>query len=222
LGLFGPHLYLAHGGFPNEEELTWIKAFDVKVAHCPAAAMKGAWGIIENGMIPRMIADGVCVSLGTDTNGAAGSLDMFRQMFLAAIAHRETHEDPALIGTYKALEMATIDGARACLWDSDIGSLEAGKCADVIVVSTDGPEWSHAGRDVVRKIVYSANGSSVDTVIIDGKIVMRDREILTIDEKRLRRDVATEGCRWMEAAGCSVHAEWAETGGPRHTTPAGA
>ena len=172
--------------------------------------MKGAWGIIENGMIPRMIKEGVCVSLGTDTNGAAGSLDMFRQLFLVAIAHRESHGDPTLIGPYKALEMATIDGARARLWDSDIGSLQPGKCADIVIVATGGPEWQHAGRDIVRKIVYCATGSSVETVIIDGKIVMRDREILTLDEERLKHDVAEAGQLWMEKAGYSVSAAWPE------------
>lgn len=208
LGLFSRRLYVAHGGFPSREEAEWIRDHDVKVAHCPVAALKGAWGIIDNGMIPQMMRAGVCISLGTDTNGAAGSLDMFRQMLFAAISHRDRHKDPALIGPYKALEMATIDGARACLWEEDIGSLEVGKKADVIIVSTDEPEWTHPGRDVVRRLVYSASGKCVDTVIIDGRVVMKGREMLTVDEARLKHEVGAAGRDWLAAAGLSVTCKW--------------
>jgi 5-methylthioadenosine/S-adenosylhomocysteine deaminase len=213
LELFSPRLYLAHGGFPDDEEAHWIKAHDVKIAHCPIAGMKGAWGIMENGMITKMLANGVCIGLGTDTNGAAGSLDMFREMLFAAIGHRESHRDPALVGPYKALEMATIDGARACLWERDIGSLEAGKKADIIIVATDGPEWTHPGRDLVRKLVYCASGHSVDTVVIDGRVVMKNREILTVDEEAVKREVDEAGRAWLAKTGMAVACPWPRSGG---------
>ena len=94
--------------------------------------MRGAWGIIINKMIPYMMEQGITVSIGTDTNGAAGSLDMFKVMYVGATVHRDMFDDPALIGAYKAFEMATIDGARACLWEDDIGSIESGKKADIV------------------------------------------------------------------------------------------
>jgi len=195
-------------GYPNEREVGWLIENDVKVAHCPSAAMMGAWGIIVNKMIPYMIDQGVTVSLGSDTNGAAGSLDMFRVMYVGASLHRDMFDDPTLIGAYKVLEMATIEGARACLWDDQIGSLEIGKKADVVLVDMTPMEWSHPGRDPIRSLVFSANGGMVDTVIIDGRVIMRDRTILTVDEGKIRRDVTAAGAAWMGRADIKVDNRW--------------
>jgi len=208
LGLFGPNLYTVHMGYPNDREVEWLVEHDVKVAHCPSAAMMGAWGIIPNRMIPTMMQRGVTVSLGSDTNGAAGSLDMVRVMYVAASIHRDMFEDPTLVGAYKALEMATIDGARACLWDDAIGSLEPGKCADIALFDMTGPEWTHPGRTPVRSLVFSASGAHADTVIIDGRIVMRNREVLTIDEEAVKADVRAAGRDWMNRAGVGVDCKW--------------
>lgn len=208
LGLFAPNLYCVHMGYPNEREIGWLKEHDVKVAHCPSAAMMGAWGIIINKMIPTMMERGITVSLGSDTNGAAGSLDMIRVMYVAASIHRDMFDDPTLIGAYKALEMATVDGARACLWDDAIGSLEVGKKADVILVDRSAIEWTHPGRDPVRSLVFSANGSSVDTVIIDGRMIMRNRTLLTVDEELVVRQVREAGRSWMARAGVSHQPKW--------------
>jgi cytosine/adenosine deaminase-related metal-dependent hydrolase len=208
LGLFGPNLYCVHMGYPNEREVDWLVEHDVKVAHCPSAAMMGAWGILVNKMIPYMIDKGVTVSLGSDTNGAAGSLDMFRVMYVGATMHRDLFDDPTLIGAYKALEMATIEGARACLWENDIGSLETGKKADIVLVDMTPIEWSHPGRDPIRSLVYSANGSMVDTVIIDGRVIMRDRVILTVDADKIRHDVIAAGEAWMDRADIAVDLRW--------------
>jgi cytosine/adenosine deaminase-related metal-dependent hydrolase len=150
----------------------------------------------------------VTVSLGSDTNGAAGSLDMVRVMYVAASIHRDMFDDPTLIGAYKALEMATIDGARACLWDDAIGSLEPGKRADIAMFDMTGPEWTHPGRTPVRSLVFSASGAHADTVIIDGHIVMRNREVLTMDEEAVKSSVREAGRDWMERAGVSVDCKW--------------
>ena len=208
LGLFGPNLYTVHMGYPNTREVGWLKEHDVKVAHCPSAAMMGAWGIIINKMIPYMIDQGITVSIGSDTNGAAGSLDMFKVMYVGASVHRDMFDDPTMMGAYKVLEMATVDGARACLWDDQIGSLEPGKKADIILVDRSSIEWTHPGRDPIRSLVYSANGTSVDTVIIDGQVVMKNREVLTVDEEKLKRDVVTAGAAWMRRADLAVEPRW--------------
>lgn len=208
LGLFGPNLYCVHMGYPNEREVGWLVEHDVKVAHCPSAAMRGAWGVIANRMMPYMAGRGVCISIGSDTNGAAGSLDMFRVLYVGATVHRDMYDDPTLWGAYKVFEMATIDGARACLWDADIGSLEAGKKADVVLVDRSAIEWKHPGRDPIRSLVYSGNGSHVDTVIIDGRMVMRKREVLTVDEERIKRDVERAGQSWLRKAGRRVQTPW--------------
>lgn len=208
LGLFRPNLYCVHMGFPNEREVDLLVRHGVKVTHCPSAAMVGAWGVIGNKMIPYMIEKGVPVSIGTDTAGAAGSLDMFRVMYVFATVHRDPHNDPTLIGAYKALEHATIVGAKACLWDDEIGSLEPGKKADLLLVDRSAPEWQHPGRDVVRSLVYSANGSHVDTVIIDGKIVMRHRALTMIDEGWATGKIRASAAAVRERGGFPVRTAW--------------
>lgn len=207
LGLFGPNLYLVHMGYPNEREIGWLREHDVKVAHCPSASMHGAYGVVGNRMMKRMIELGMTVSLGTDSATAGRFLDMVRVMYLAACAHRDQFADATIMGAYKALEMATIDGARACLWDDAIGSLEAGKRADIVVVGMDELRW-HPNLDPVRSLVYAADGDDVETVIIDGRIVMRDRVILTVDEERLKRDVIRAGKAWIERAGMRLEMPW--------------
>lgn len=210
LGLFGPNLYCVHMGYPNEREIGWLKQHDVKVAHCPTAAMKGAWGVFPNKMIPTMLREGISMSIGTDTNGAAGSLDMIRVMYATAIAHRDMFDDPTLIGPYRALELATRDGARACLWDDQIGSLEVGKKADLIIIDTESLEWTYPGRDKVRSLVYGGHAGMVDTSIVDGRILMKGRELMTVDEDWLRYEVRRAGESWMRKANVGVRCDWPE------------
>ena len=122
---------------------------------------------------------------------------------------KDAYADASLWGAYKALEMATIDGARACLWDDEIGSLEAGKLADVILVDMQGSEFTfHPGRQPVHALVYSATGRSVDTVIIDGRIVMRHRVMLTVDEQALRHDLAAANKAWRARADLDIPVPW--------------
>jgi len=207
LGLFGPNLYLVHMGFPDDREVELLKRHDCKVAHCPSASMLGAYGVIYNRQIPRMINAGITVALGTDSASAGGYLDMVRVMYLGACVHKDAYADATLMGAYKALEMATIDGARACLWEDEIGSLEAGKRADITLVDMSGIEW-HPGRHPVTNLVYSATGRSVDTVIIDGHIVMRKRVLLTVDEERLKHQLVEASGAWRQRAGVSIPSPW--------------
>ena len=151
--------------------------------------MHGSYGVIANRMMPRMIEAGLSVSLGTDSATAGRFLDMVRVMYLAACAHKDAYADPLKVGAYKALEMATIDGARACLWDDEIGSLEPGKKADLVIIDMEGLHWAPP-IDPINSLVYAANGSDVETVVIDGRIVMKDKVLTTVDERFLRRGVA--------------------------------
>jgi 5-methylthioadenosine/S-adenosylhomocysteine deaminase len=207
LGLFGPNLYLVHMGYPNEREIGWLKEHDVKIAHCPSASMHGAYGVVGNQMMKRMIDLGLTISLGTDSATAGRFLDMVRVMYLAACAHRDQFADATIMGAYKAIEMATIDGARACLWDDQIGSLEAGKRADIVIVGMDALRW-HPNLDPVRSLVYAADGDDVETVIIDGRVVMRDRVILTVDEEKVKRDVIRAGKAWIARADMRLEIPW--------------
>lgn len=207
VGLFGPNLYLVHMGYPNEREIGWLKQHDVKIAHCPSASMHGAYGVIGQRMMKRMIEMGLTISLGTDSATAGRYLDMVRVMYLAACAHRDQFADATIMGAYKALEMATIQGAKALLWDKEIGSLEAGKRADVIVVDMSGLRW-HPNLDPVRSLIYAADGDDVQTVVIDGRVVMKDRVVLTVDEEKVTRDVIAAGKAWIGRAGMSLDIPW--------------
>jgi len=207
LGLFGPNLYLVHMGYPNDREIGWLKESGVKIAHCPSASMHGAYGVVGNRMIKRMIDLGLTISLGTDSATAGRFLDMVRVMYLAACAHRDQFADATIMGAYKALEMATIEGARACLWDDQIGSLEAGKRADVVIIGMDELRW-HPNLDPVRSLIYAADGDDVETVIIDGRVVMKDRVVLTVDEEKVTRDVIAAGKAWIGRAGMRLDLPW--------------
>lgn len=200
LGLMGPNLYAVHMGFLEDDEIADVAASGLKIAHCPIAALAGAWGIVERGRIPELMERGVTVAIGSDTNFGSGTLDMFRQMFVCAVGHRESHGNPRLIGADKALAMATCEAAKAMMWDDEIGSLEVGKKADLIVVDTRRLEWHYPGRDIARSIVYSGARGDVESVMIDGQWVMRERKILTIDEDDLVRRMRKAGAAWKAKA----------------------
>lgn len=207
LGIFGPNLYLIHMGFAEEADLPRLKEADVKTCHCPTASMFGGYGAIQNKMIPRLLDTGLTVALGTDSATAGGHLDMVRVMYQAACAHRDAYADATIMGAHKALEMATLHGARGALWDDAIGSLEPGKLADLILVAMNGIEW-HPAREPISNLIYSATGNSVDTVIIDGRIVMRRRVVLTVDEEHLKHALAKASKAWRERAGLKLTPRW--------------
>lgn len=207
LDMLRPNLYLVHMGWVTDEEISWLAEHDVKVAHCPSASMHGAYGNISRGTFPKMHRAGVNISLGTDSVTAGRTLDMFRVMYLAACAHKDATLDPHAFGAYAALEMATIKGARAILWDDAIGSLEADKKADLIIVDTRSPCWHPLG-DPVRTLVYSGGGDSVRTVLIDGRVVMRDRVFPNIDIPSLIKETERRSRRILQAANIAVTSPW--------------
>ncbi len=207
LGLFDRNLYLVHMGYPNQAEVQLLARHGCKVIHCPTASMLGAYGVIQNGMMPKMADAGVCIGLGSDSATAGGTLDMVRVMYAGACAHKDRYTDATLWGAYKAVEMATIDCARACLWDDEIGSLEAGKKADLIVVPMEGLTW-HPGRDPVPAFVYSNTGNSVDTVIVDGRILMRGRRLVTVDETSVAGALAEASKDWRRRTGVEFRPPW--------------
>jgi len=189
LGVLGPHWLLIHMGWITEKEVKILKEKNVKVAHVPGASMKGAYGSIAFGKFPELIANGVTVCLGCDSCAANNSLDMFRAMYLAATAHKEVRYDPDLILPEEALQMATIEGAKAVAMEDKIGSIEKGKKADLIIVDPNSSNWvpNHEFA-LVPNIVYSGDGRDVETVIIDGRIVMEGRRMLTVDENKILED----------------------------------
>jgi len=209
LGILGPNWLLTHMAVLSEKELDMLKERHVKVCHNPGASMHGAYGACIVGKFPEMVAKGITVVLGTDSSAANNSLDMFRAMYQVATAHKEIRLIPDLILPEKALEMATIDGARALMWDDEIGSLEKGKKADVIIIDSCRPNWIPMHDfSIVPNLVYSGSGDDVETVIIDGRIVMENRIFKTIEPKDVLEEAQKCSEKIVSSLGYTINPRW--------------
>ena len=209
LGLLDRNLFAVHMGAVNEAEVDVVAANRVSVGHCASASMFGAFGCIAHGKIPELAQAGVTMAIGTDAASISRFLDLIREMYVVATAHKDVKLDAEVMGAHKAFEMATIDGAKALMWDDEIGSLEVGKRADVVLIGMDGLEWyPRPMHNPVANLVYSSAGHAVQTVIIDGKIVMRDRKLLTIDEAALKLRTQGEAVAAAQAAGIHEDLRW--------------
>lgn len=186
LGVLGPNWLLVHMTVPDERDLELLKERDTKVAHNPGASMHSTYGASSLGKFPEMLERGITVGLGCDSTAANNSLDMFRAMYQAATVHKEARLQADLVRPEKALEMATIDGARALGWEAEIGSLEPGKKADLIVLETRRTNWVPIHDfSIVANLVYAGEGADVETVLIDGRVVMENRGLTTINVEKV-------------------------------------
>jgi 5-methylthioadenosine/S-adenosylhomocysteine deaminase len=190
LGLTGRHVALAHCVHLSDEEIEILKTTQTNVAHCPSSNLKLGSGIAP---IVKLLEQGVSVSLGADGAACNNRLDMFTEMRTAALLQKALH-GPEVLPATRALRMATIDGAKALGLDAEVGSLEVGKRADVAAVRLDGLH-STPVEDVVSAVVYSAQPDDVDTVVIDGEVVLRDRKLLKLDESDIRVTAKSEAER---------------------------
>lgn len=181
LGLAGRHVALAHCVHVSEEELEILKATQTNVVHCPSSNLKLGSGIAP---IKKMLDQGVSVSLGADGAACNNRLDMFTEMRTAALLQKVLH-GPEALPAKRVLRMATIDGAKAMGLESEIGSLERGKRADLTVLRLNALHSTPVPADLVSAIVYSAQPSDIETVLIDGRVMLRDRKLFTIDEAAL-------------------------------------
>ncbi|MEM3420989.1 MAG: amidohydrolase family protein [Candidatus Hadarchaeum sp.] len=181
IGFLGPEVLAAHCIWVTDKEIKLLKDNGVKPVHNPTSNMKMGSGIAP---VPEMLASGIPVALGTDGAASNNSLDMFKEMKLASLLAKARRLDPTVLPAMKALEMATINGAAALGLQAELGSLEVGKKADLIIVDLRKPHLSPM-HDIVSHLVYSASGSDVDTVIVDGKILMEKGEVLTLDEEKV-------------------------------------
>src|SRR6201998_247844 len=179
IGRLGPDGVAAHCIFVDAADRKMLAEKGVGCVHNPSSNMMIASGVAP---VPEMRAAGVAVGLGTD--GPAGSnndLDLMEEIDLAAKLAKISKMDPLALNAKSVVEMATIDGARALHMEKEIGSLEAGKKADVIVISLDGPN-AVPMYDVYAQIAYSLKASDVETVVIGGRVVMKHHTLLTVDE----------------------------------------
>jgi 5-methylthioadenosine/S-adenosylhomocysteine deaminase len=176
LGLLSDRTLLAHGVDLNGEEIGLLTATGTKVAHNPKSNMKLASGVAP---IPAMLSAGVIVGLGTDGAASNNSLNMFTEMAGASLLHKVSGMDPTALSAQSALDMATVNGA-ACLRWPDIGRLEPGCRADLVALSLDEPNMVPL-HNPVSQSVYAANGGEVVLTMIEGKVLYRQGEYLSID-----------------------------------------
>jgi 5-methylthioadenosine/S-adenosylhomocysteine deaminase len=184
IGFWGPRTIVKHGVWVDAADIKLLQSHQVAVAHNPESNMKLASGIAP---VPAYLAAGVTVGLGTDGAASNNDLDMFEAMRFAALLHKVKTGDPQTIPAATALEMATIQGARALGLERQIGSLEAGKRADLAIVSTSNARLTPM-YDPVSHLVYAAHGDDVRTVMVNGRVLMRDRKMLTLDEAAVLAD----------------------------------
>ena len=188
LGVLGPHLLLAHCVWIGHRDIELLRATDTRVAYNSVSNQYLADGVAP---IPEMLERGVCVSIGPDGAASNNNLSMFETMKSAILMQRANRLEMTNLNAERALEMAMLDGARAIGMESEIGSLEAGKCADLVVLDLERAEMTPT-LGTISNIVYAASPQTVDSVMIDGKWVLQHGEFTTIDEKKMLRD--TRGC----------------------------
>jgi 5-methylthioadenosine/S-adenosylhomocysteine deaminase len=204
LGVLNDRWLLIHMNWVSPKELDLLGASGASVAHCPGAGVKGGWGTFSHGRFPEMRERGICVCLGTDSGPSGNFMDLSRAMYLAACGFKDSRMQAAAVTAEDALEMATVNGAKAVRWDDEIGSIEIGKKADVCLWDLNRAEWRPV-INPVGNLVYSAEGSSVDTVIVDGNILVEGGVIKTLDEKALLREATPIARRIAERAGVLDH-----------------
>jgi cytosine/adenosine deaminase-related metal-dependent hydrolase len=180
LGVLDENVVLVHMVHVSQKEVGILARRGVKVIHCPSTALKLSYGLAYD-RFPEMLDAGIPVAIASDASDCSNYHDMVRVMYLGAVLHKDLRQDPDIMGAEVAIEMATLNGAKAMGLEKEIGSIEAGKRADMAIFDTRRPEWRPLHNEV-QNLVYSATGDSVETVIIDGAIVMEQRRVLTIDE----------------------------------------
>ena len=185
IDVLAPNVLACHCVELTPNDITLLQRFDVKVAHNVESNMKLASGIAP---IPSLLKEGICVGLGTDGCASNNDLDLFLEIDTVAKLHKANTLDPTTMDALTVLKMATIQAARALGLDESIGSLEKGKRADLIIIDTHKPHLTPM-YNPVSHLVYAVTGSDVKTSIINGAIVMEDRNLKTIDLKNVLNSV---------------------------------
>jgi 5-methylthioadenosine/S-adenosylhomocysteine deaminase len=200
IGVLGPNVLLAHCLGLDEAEIDTIARTGTAVAMCPVTAAKGGRGVPEHGRMPELLARGVKIALGCDSPNNSNHLDIVRTMNMAAVQYKDARQDTRQIPAEAALEMATLHGAQAMGLGEELGSIEIGKKADLVAFDILRPEWQ-ALWNPVNNLVYNADGRSVHTVVVDGRIVVDAYRQTFVDEPRLFARVQEIGERLQARTG---------------------
>ena len=185
LQVFDVPVVLAHGIYVSDSDIEILKKIKGGISHNPISNCKLSSGICD---VVKLRKNGINIGLGTDGIGSTTTMDMFEEMKTAAYLQKVNTMEPSSISAYDILKMATIEGAKVLGMENEIGTLEPGKKADMIFIKTDKLHMCPA-NDVCANLVYSSNGADVESVMIDGKVIMQNRKMLNLDEKQVMRQV---------------------------------
>lgn len=191
VGLMEHPLLCAHAAHPDDEDLGRLAVYGAGVAHCPKTFLKLAAGIAP---IVQMLECGISVGLGSDGAASNNTLDIFEQMRLAAMLQKHERRNSEALPVPAALEMATVGGARVLRQEHELGRVAEGCLADLILIRLDGAHIQPV-HDVLAALVYAVRASDVDTVIVDGRLLMEGRRLLTIDKAEVVREVTSRAAR---------------------------
>jgi 5-methylthioadenosine/S-adenosylhomocysteine deaminase len=197
LGVLGPGFMAVHCVYLNDREVRILKLRDVSVSHNTIANMYLAAG---EAPVPEMLMAGITVGLGTDGAGSNNNMNMVQMLKFTALLHKVMRRDPTVITAEKVLEMATIDGARALGLDAEVGSIEVGKKADLMMVDFRTPNTT-PDHHPVSTLVYSASGAEVQTVLVDGRVVVDEGKICTVDEGEVLKEAVARAKSLAKRAG---------------------
>ena len=180
IGFLGPDVVCAHSVWLSDNEIEIIKENDVKISHNPCSNMKLASGIAP---VSKLLENDICVGIGTDGASSNNNLDLIEELKTASLLQKVATLDPKVLTSDESLAMGTINGARALGLEDEIGTIEVGKKADLILIDTNNANMVPDSSNLSSNIIYSANGSNVDTTICNGQILMENRKLTTLDEQ---------------------------------------
>jgi 5-methylthioadenosine/S-adenosylhomocysteine deaminase len=203
IGFLNNRVIAAHMVWPSEEELGLLKRLGVGIVHNPQSNMKLASGVAP---VPEMLREDLPLGLGTDGAASNNDLSMWEEMDTAAKLHKVFSKDPKVVTAEQAFEMATIRGARALHMENEIGSIEKGKRADVAIVDLDALNQTPF-YNIYSDLVYATKATDVRTVIIEGRVVMRDRRLLTLNEAAIKTEARQFRQRIIDSVGVKTTPE---------------
>lgn len=206
IGVLDENLTLVHMNHLSAREVDLVADSGARVVHCPAASLRRGMGAIRVGSFPEMLAKGVPVALGSD--GYSGRRDVLRQAYLAAVGFREFRGELPVLTGETVLEMATLHGARALGLEDEIGSIEVGKRADLVVHRLDRPEAYPRFRDPVDNLVYFRASSTVETVFVDGEAILDEGVFTRFDSREAYRRIDAAAAEFEAGVGASTYAVW--------------
>ena len=207
LGVLGPNVTLAHALGISVADVEIIAASGARVIMCPTAAIKGGSGMTNSALLPELLEAGVPVGLGTDAGNNSNLVESMRAMYLAAVLYKDGRRDVSQIPAETAVELATLRCAQALGLDGDVGSLEEGKKADLVMFDTRRAEWRTLFNPI-NNLVYNADGRSVHTVMVDGRVVVENHDPTFVNEWELIQKVQTIGENLLERSGVSFPSRW--------------